>query len=120
MFANLNSESSPKLNFKKWLPISALTLITLGLMAILKFNPNLIDNLVEQQKSNIAGFYKENLKPLLYAANLTNEDIFNFALYQELPLDSANQQVLKLGYDSAGTEYFEIKNASDFVLKLII
>jgi hypothetical protein len=114
LFANLNSESSQKINLKKWLPISALTLVTLALMAILKFNPNLIDNIIEQQKSNLAGFYKENLKPLLYAANLTNEDIFNFALYQELPLDSANQQVLKLGYDPAGTEYFEIKNASDF------
>lgn len=114
LFANLSSKSSSKINLKKWLPITALTVITLGLMAILKFNPNLIDNLIEQQKSNLAGFYKENLKPLLYAANLTNEDIFNFALYQELPLDSANQQVLKLGYDPAGTEYFEIKNASDF------
>ena len=114
LFANLKSESSSKINLKKWLPISALTLITIGLMTILKFNPNLIDNIIEQQKSNIVGFYKENLKPLLYAANLTNEDIFNFALYQELPLDSANQQVLKLGYDPAGTEYFEIKNASDF------
>jgi|WetSurMetagenome_2_1015567.scaffolds.fasta_scaffold75699_2 hypothetical protein len=116
LFANLKSESESKskLNIKKWIPISALSLITLGLMAILKFNPNLLNNLIEEQKSNLAGFYKENLKPLLYAANLTNEDIFNFALYQELPLDSANQQVLKLGYDPAGTEYFEIKNASDF------
>ena len=116
LFANLKSESESKskLNFKKWLPISALTLITLGLMIILKFNPNLLNNLIEEQRSNIVGFYKQNLQPLLYAADLTNEDIFNFALYQELPLDSANQQVLKLGYDTAGTEYFEIKNASDF------
>jgi len=113
LFANLKSESRTKLNIKKWLPISALTLITLGLMAILKFNPNLLNNLIETQKSNIVGFYKQNLQPLLYAADLTNEDIFNFALYQELPLDSANQQVLKLGYNPAGTEYFEIKNASD-------
>ncbi len=115
LFANLKSESRTKLNIKKWLPISALTLITLGLMAILKFNPNLLNNLIETQKSNIVGFYKQNLQPLLYTADLTNEDIFNFALYQELPLDSANQQVLKLGYNPAGTEYFEIKNASDFV-----
>ena len=68
---------------------------------------------MEQQKSNLAGFYKENLQPLLYAADLTNEDIFNFAVYQELPLDSANQQILKLGFDPAGTEFFEIKNASN-------
>jgi hypothetical protein len=114
LFANLNADKSNKINYKKWIPITSLTLVTIVLMAVLKFNPNLLNNLIEEQKSNIVGFYKQNLQPLLYAADLTNEDIFNFALYQELPLDSANQQVLKLGYDTAGTEYFEIKNASAF------
>lgn len=113
LFANINADSSKRFNLKKWIPIGSLTLVTLALMAILKFNPNLINNIIEEQKSNLAGFYKENLQPLLYAADLTNEDIFNFAVYQELPLDSANQQMLKLGFDPAGTEYFEIKNVSN-------
>jgi hypothetical protein len=113
LFANLNTDTSNRFNIKKWIPIGSLTLITLALMAVLKFNPGFIDNLIEQQKSNLAGFYKENLQPLLYTANLTNEDIFNFAVYQELPLDSTNQQILKLGFDPAGTEFFEIKKASD-------
>jgi len=111
LFANLNSKDTKKYNIKKWLPITSLTLVTLGLMLILKFNPNLINDIIDQQKSNLAGFYKENLQPLLYAADLTNEDIFNFAVYKELPLDAANKQILKLGNDSAGTEFFEIKNA---------
>lgn len=113
LFANINTQASNRFNYKKWIPIGSLTLVTLTLMVVLKFNPKLIDNIVEQQKSNLAGFYKENLQPLLYAADLTNEDIFNFAVYQELPLDSANQQILKLGFDPAGTEFFEIKNASN-------
>jgi hypothetical protein len=108
-FANLNSEPRSKFNVKKWLPISALTLVTLGLMAVLKFNPNLIENIIKEQESNIVGFYKENLQPLLYAADLTNEDIFNFAVYQELPLDDQNTQILKLGSDVKGSEFFEIK-----------
>ncbi|HEX9250996.1 MAG TPA: zf-HC2 domain-containing protein [Ignavibacteriaceae bacterium] len=111
LFANLNSDSKSKFNIKKWIPISALTLLTLALMAVLKFNPNLIDNLIKQQESNLVGFYKENLRPLLYAADLTNEDIFNFAVNQELPLDNTNNQILKLGYDVKGKEYFEIKKA---------
>lgn len=84
-------------------------------MVVLKVNPKLIDNIVEQQKSNLAGFYKENLQPLLYAADLTNEDIFNFAVYQELPLDSANQQILKLGFDPAGTEFLRLKTPQIFL-----
>jgi hypothetical protein len=113
MFANLNTQNSSRINIKKWIPISALTLVTLALMAVLKFNPNLLDNLIKEQESNLVGFYKENLQPLLYAANLTNEDIFNFAVYQELPLDNTNSQILKLGYDTKGSEYFEIKKANE-------
>jgi hypothetical protein len=113
LFANLNTQNSSKFNIKKWIPISAITLVTLALMAVLKFNPNLLDNLIKEQESNLVGFYKENLQPLLYAANLTNEDIFNFAVYQELPLDNTNNQILKLGYDTKGTEYFEIKKSDE-------
>src|SRR5574338_683959 len=113
LFANLNTQKVSKFNIKKWIPISSLTLVTIALMVILKFNPNLIDDIVKQQKSNLEGFYKENLKPLLYAADLSNEDIFNFAVYQELPLDSTNNQVLRLGNDVKGSEYFEIKKASN-------
>ncbi|HRQ52607.1 MAG TPA: hypothetical protein PL018_00005 [Ignavibacteriaceae bacterium] len=112
LFANLNSKKSSKINLKKWIPITSLTIITLALMVVLKFNPNLIDDLIKQQKTNLAGFYKENLQPLLYAADLTNEDIFNFAVYQELPLDNTNNQVLKLGNDVKGKEFFEIKKAN--------
>ncbi len=113
LFASLNVESKSKINLKKWIPISSLTVVTLALMVILKFNPNLLDNIIKEQESNLVGFYKENLQPLLYAANLTNEDIFNFAVYQELPLDNTNNQILKLGYDTKGAEYFEIKKANE-------
>ena len=113
LFASLNAESKSKFNLKKWIPISSLTIVTLALMAVLKVNPNLLDNLIKEQESNLVGFYKENLQPLLYAANLTNEDIFNFAVYQELPLDNTNNQILKLGYDTKGAEYFEIKKADE-------
>lgn len=113
VLASINQESKTKFNLMKWAPVAAIVVVTLGLMVLLKFNPKLIDKLIQEQKENIAGFYKENLQPLLYAANLTNDDIFNFALYQQLPLDTSNQQILTLGYDPQGTQYFEIKNLND-------
>lgn len=109
VLANINPNRTSKFNVKKWTPAITLTLLTIGLMVLLKFNPDFIHNMIEDQKSNLAGFYKENLRPLLYAADLTNEDIFNFAMYQQLPLDSSNKQILKLGSDPSGTDYFEIK-----------
>jgi hypothetical protein len=112
LFANFNAKKTISEKFRKWIPAFGITLFTLAIMALLKFNPEIFDSLVEDQKGNIAGFYKENLKPLLITAGLTNEDIFNFALHRELPLDRNNKQFLKLGSSSDGKEYFEIKTAS--------
>jgi len=100
-----------KRKIKKWLPVTGIATITLSLMLVLKFNPEFLENMVEEQKSNLAGFYKENLKPLLFAADLTNKDIFNFAFYNKLPLDNTKSQFLQLGSDSSGKEYFEIRTA---------
>ncbi|MCZ6701565.1 MAG: hypothetical protein O6940_00840 [Ignavibacteria bacterium] len=94
----------------RWSPAIGLGAIAIILMVILKFNPDVINNLINQQKSNVAGFYKENLQPLLFAADLNNEDIFNFAMYKKLPLDTKDKQYIHLGYDDAGKEYVEIKN----------
>jgi hypothetical protein len=80
-------------------------------MVVLKLNPGLIDKIWEDQKVAIAGFYKENLQPVLVAANLTNEDVFNFAFNNELPLDNTRQQYLLLGYDDSGKEFFEIRSS---------
>ncbi len=96
---------------KKWIPAIGVTFLTAALMITLKVNPDLIKNVIEEQSSNLVNLYKENLQPLLYAANLTNEDIFNFAFYSELPLDETNQHYLRLGYDPNGAEYFEIKKS---------
>jgi translation elongation factor P/translation initiation factor 5A len=96
---------------KRWSPVIGITVLTLALMLILKLNPAFIENLFEKQKLNLAGFYKENLKPLLFAADLTSEDIFNFAFYNQLPLDNTNSQFIQLGSDSSGNEYFEINTS---------
>src|SRR4030065_298514 len=96
---------------KRWIPASALAVLTIIIMIVLKFNPGIINKIWEDQKVAIAGFYKENLQPVLLAANLTNEDVFNFAFNNELPLDNTRQQYLLLGYDDSGKEFFEIRSS---------
>jgi hypothetical protein len=113
LFTSINSEAKTKFNIKKWIPITSAAVITIAVLVLLKINPAIIENIINQQKSSLSALYKENLQPLLYAADLTNEDIFNFAVYHELPLDQTNNQKLKLGYDSKGSEYFEIKKVND-------
>jgi hypothetical protein len=93
------------------MPAAALAAVTIVIMVVLKFNPGILDKMWEDQKVAIAGFYKENLQPVLLAANLTNEDVFNFAFNNELPLDNTRQQYLLLGYDDSGKEFFEIRSS---------
>jgi DNA-binding protein YbaB len=95
------------------MPAAALAIVTIVIMVVLKFNPGLIDKMWEDQKVAIAGFYKENLQPVLLAANLTNEDVFNFAFNNELPLDNTRKQYLLLGYDDSGKEFFEIRSSHE-------
>ncbi len=110
--AALSFNNHRKNRIKKWYPAIGFTIITIALMVILKFNPNIIEDILKQQKTNLSGFYTENLKPLLLTAGLTNEDIFNFAFSKQLPLDKSNRKYLLLGSKSNGDNYFEIKNAS--------
>ncbi len=110
---NLNHKGVVWEKFRKWIPAFSFTALAVVLMIFLKFNPDAIDRLVEQQKTNLAGFYQENLKPLFYASDLSNEDVFNFAFTRQLPLNKSNGQYLKLGYDPSGKEFFEIKTSED-------
>lgn len=96
-------------NLRIFAPAYGLGILSIIVILLLKFNPNILDNAFDNRNTNIAGFYNSNLKPFLFAANLSNEDIFNFAFYKQLPLDNNNKQYLQLGMDKTGREYFEIK-----------
>jgi hypothetical protein len=113
LMAAIEGQKNETSGIKRWMPAAALAVVTIIIMVVLKFNPGLIDKMWEDQKVAIAGFYKENLKPVLIAANLTNEDVFNFAFNNELPLDNTRQQYLLLGYDDSGKEFFEIRSSHE-------
>ena len=111
LMAAIEGQKNEPSRIKRWIPAAALAAVTIIIMVVLKFNPGLIDKMWEDQKVAIAGFYKENLQPVLLAANLTNEDVFNFAFNNELPLDNTRKQYLLLGYDDSGKEFFEIRSS---------
>ena len=111
LMAAIEGQKSEPSGIKRLAPVAALVVVTIVIMVVLKLNPGFIDHMWEDQKVAIAGFYKENLQPVLLAANLTNDDVFNFAFNNELPLDNTRKQYLLLGYDDLGKEFFEIRNS---------
>jgi len=111
LMAAIDSQKSDSSRTRRWVPATAMAIITIVVMIIMKLNPGLFDQVWEDQKVALAGFYKENLQPVLLAANLTNEDVFNFAFNNELPLDDSRKQYLLVGYDDSGKEFFEIRSS---------
>ena len=115
LFESIKSGHKPQHKFfRGYYPAVGIAVFTVFLMFLFKFNTKDIDRLIEKQRFNIVDLYAKNLKPILYNADVTKEDIFNFAFYNELPIDKVNHQYLSLGTEKNGKNYFEIKNASYF------
>lgn len=97
--------------FKKLFPYVVLFLLTLALMFFFKHNKRDIGKIIEAGKNNLFSLAK-NLKPLLFETEINNEDVFNFALYQSIPLDKEKNKVLLISKDVPGNNIFEIKPAN--------
>lgn len=97
---------------KDYLPVASLVLLTILLMIIFKYNKRDISKLIEEGKNNLVSFYAQNLKPLFATTEISNEDVFNFALYQSLPIDKTKNKVLLVSNTEKGSEVYEIKPAT--------
>jgi hypothetical protein len=109
MSALLDSKSRFSFN-KKLVPAFAFPII---ILMFLSFNSDLLKNFSLTRDNDVA-ISSVDLKPLLLPSEISNEDLFNFALYEEIPLNNGENQILKIGVDKDGKEYFEVKK-SDFV-----
>ena len=109
---NKNNIQNHSNKFRNFLPFAALFVLTAGLLFYFKENKQSVNEFIETGKDNLIGFYTQNLKPLLFKTDITNEDVFNFALYQNLPVDKEKNKVLQINYDeNSGSQTYEIKPA---------
>ncbi|NJD23108.1 MAG: hypothetical protein FIA82_10645 [Melioribacter sp.] len=98
-------------NFKKIIPYIFLFLLTIALMFFFKYNRRDISKIIEAGKNNLLAL-AQNLKPLLFETEINSEDVFNFALYQSIPLDKNKNKVLLISKDEPGNNIYEIRPAS--------
>lgn len=80
-------------------------------MILLQSGSDFFEEWFSQGKSGLESFYSKNLTSLLMAADLTNEDLFDFAFNKNLPLDETGNKVLAIGTDETGKEFLEVKYA---------
>jgi len=104
-----SSENIEKTFLKKYLPILPIIILTILLMFFFHHNKNHVGDLIEKGKKDLVSFYMENLRPIFSSSQITNEDIFNFALYRTIPVDKQNNKVLIVSDKGNNQQVFEIK-----------
>ncbi len=103
-------EQSEKGFIKKYLPVIPIVLLTLLLMILFRYNKENIGKLIQQGKKDLISFYMENLQPIFLSSQITNEDVFNFALYNTIPVNKSNNEILLITEEKNGKKEYQIKN----------
>lgn len=110
MSLNSNNDKNNS-NIKKYLPILSLTILTISLLVY--FGLEQFDSSSETNKNNLLSeLYSKTLKPIFINEQLTKEDVLNFALYNNLPVDKKENKILEVRDDPSGNEIIEIRKAS--------
>ncbi len=98
-------------SIKKYLPILSLTILTISLL--IYFGLEQFDKSTETNKNNLlSDLYSKTLKPIFASKQLTKEDVLNFALYNNLPIDKKENKILEVKDDPSGNEVIEVRKAS--------
>ncbi|MBL1212368.1 MAG: hypothetical protein HND52_03300 [Ignavibacteriae bacterium] len=101
-------ESKSKYLIKKFSPYAILLIAAAALMLYFKKN-NTLNEFIVEGKSSLVKYYTENLKPLFFKTEITNEDVFNFALHKNIPVDKENKKLLQINSDEESGKSFTIK-----------
>lgn len=107
-----NNKYNFSLLTKRYLPIASIIFLTFLLMVFFRYNKRYFSRLMEEGKNNIVSFYAQSLKPLFESTEISNEDVFNFALYQTIPIDKENKKLLVVSNEDNNNQVFEVKTAS--------
>ena len=109
MFSDLNNKNSTS-KIKRNLPIVGLVILTVSLLIC--FGIEQFDNSSKTNENDLlSDLYSNTLKPLFLEEKLTKEDVLNFALYNNLPVDKRENKILEVKNNSVGDEIIEIKKA---------
>jgi len=107
----IRSNKPSKFGFFKKKPVIAFAVLAVVFMIIFRTNPSLFTDFLSEQKEELMSLYTENLKPVIFAGNITNDDIFNFAFNKVFPIDKEKDRMLQLSKGVDGNQVFEVKYA---------
>jgi hypothetical protein len=83
----------------------------LTVILIIIFRQKKLDVFVQEGKESLASFYTQNLKPLIYTNEITNEDVFNFAMVNSLPINKKENRILFVSQNDEGKNSITIRTS---------
>lgn len=86
--------------FRKYSFYIGIGVLTIILVFI--FRHKKLGDLVEEGKKGLASLYTKDLRPMIYSNEITNEDVFNFAMFNSLPVNKKENKFLYISQDSLG------------------
>jgi hypothetical protein len=92
---------------RKYIEIAALVALTVFFLVVFKESKKGLFS-IEYETSAFLSKYTNGLMPLNKKSLLSKEDIVNFALYGNIPIDRKNEKVLIINSDSLGDKRFII------------
>lgn len=99
--------------FYRWIPGIALVALTIGLMFFFKNDRDSLNELVHTAEATFTDIYTKNLKPLFYTNDISNEEVFNFAMNENLLINKKEDEYLQIGSEDSNAVYFEIKKRKE-------
>jgi len=86
-------------------------LIGLTVVLVIIFRHKRLDDLVAEGKKGLASLYIRDMKPMIYTNEITNEDVFNFAMFNSLPINKKENKFLYVSQDSLGKSAISFHNS---------
>ncbi len=83
----------------------------LTILLVVIFRSKKLDQYIKEGSSGLASLFTKDLKPLIFTSEITNEDVFNFAMFNSLPVNKKENKLLFVNKNSDGKSSISIQTA---------
>lgn len=107
---SLSSKKNSATHIFNYLPIFGISILTI--LLLIYFGSEQFDAPIHPKQNNfLSDLYAKTLKPIFSEEKLSKEDVLNFALYNNLPVDKQENKIIEIRENEIGSEVIEVRRA---------
>jgi hypothetical protein len=81
----------------------------LTILLVVIFRGKKLNQYIKEGSSGLASLFTKDLKPLILTSEITNEDVFNFAMFNSLPVNKKENKLLFVDKNNEGKNSISIQ-----------